>query len=283
MTRLCTFAIILTTYNRAGLLPRAIRSVLSQDYTDLGLYVVDDGSDDDTESVVSPFLADRRVRYIRNPVNRGYLYSRNVGLDRVESDGADWFLWLDDDDQLLEGCLTTARKEIERYPGFGMFVFSSVNTEGMSLDRMETSGPQSFLRERVLKPTYGDAHEFMKVSCLDGARLNVSPPEPGRYFMAKLSLRAGGAVFCNIPTRVKEYRDDGMTAKIMRLEELEKIEQRLRINLFLVHDWLRVIRHHPRSLTVYQVEMKVLARLAVNWLRYRKRHVRHRLCKREWT
>ena len=170
------FAIIIPTYNRAWLLPRAIRSVLAQDYTDWVLYVVDDGSDDDTGSVVSPFLADPRVRYIRNPVNSGHRHARNVGLVRVESDGADWFAWMDDDDQLVEGALTTVKGEIERHPGFGMLVFSSLDVEGNILGRVETSGPASHLRERLLKPAFGDAHEFVMVSCLNGARLNVSPP-----------------------------------------------------------------------------------------------------------
>lgn len=271
------FAIIIPTFNRAWLLPRAIRSVLAQDYTDWSLYVVDDASEDDTESVVSPFLADPRVRYIRNSVNQGHQHSRNVGHAKAESDGADWFTWIDDDDHLVEGALTTVKREIERYPRFGMFVFYSLDVEGKSLDHMETSGPANYLRERLLKPTFGDVHEFGMVSCLNGARLNTSPPEPMRHFWAKFSLRAGGAVFCTIPSRIKKFLDDGITAKKRAQEEEEKIEMRLRINLYLVRDWLRVIRYHPSSLTVYQVWMKIASRAVVYYLRLRKRKIYRKL------
>lgn len=271
------FAIIIPTYNRAWLLPRAIRSVLAQDYTNWGLYVVDDGSDDDTEFVVSSFLADPRVCYIRNPVNSGYRHARNVGLARVESDGADWFAWIDDDDQLVEGALTTVRREIEKYPGFRMFVFSSLDVEGKSLGRVETSGPGNYLREWTLKPAAGDMHEFVMVSCLNGARLNVSPREPENRFWAKLSLRAGGVVFCNTPTRIKQFMDDGLAAKRRGRSKEKRMEHQVAIHSFLVRDWLRVIWRHPRSLAVYQVWMQSVRKSAVNWLRLLKRKVCRKL------
>ena len=46
------FSIIITTYNRARLLPRAINSVLSQSYQNFELIVIDDGSTDDTEEAI---------------------------------------------------------------------------------------------------------------------------------------------------------------------------------------------------------------------------------------
>ena len=53
----------ITTYNRARYLPEAIESVLGQTFRDLELIVVDDGSTDDTEAVVTPYLD--RLRYVR--------------------------------------------------------------------------------------------------------------------------------------------------------------------------------------------------------------------------
>jgi len=63
-------SVVLPTYNRTDLLPRAIRSVLSQTFTDFELIVVDDGSTDDTRGVVAA-RCDPRIRYIRHDRNLG--------------------------------------------------------------------------------------------------------------------------------------------------------------------------------------------------------------------
>ena len=46
------FSIILPTYNRRSLLPRAVESVLAQEYANWELIIIDDGSSDDTKDYV---------------------------------------------------------------------------------------------------------------------------------------------------------------------------------------------------------------------------------------
>ena len=73
-------SVIMATYNRAHLLPRAIRSVLNQTYKDFEIIVVDDGSTDSTEEVVKTFQ-DRRILYYKQGENKGMLAARNKGFD----------------------------------------------------------------------------------------------------------------------------------------------------------------------------------------------------------
>jgi glycosyltransferase involved in cell wall biosynthesis len=72
-------SVVLPTYNRADSLGRAIQSVLEQTFTEFELIVVDDGSTDNSDEVLSAFT-DSRVRVIRNPVNRGVSAARNTGI-----------------------------------------------------------------------------------------------------------------------------------------------------------------------------------------------------------
>jgi len=71
--------IVLPTYNRAALVGEAIASVQAQSFKDWELIVVDDGSLDNTSEAVEGFLADPRIRYIRQG-HLGQSAARNRGL-----------------------------------------------------------------------------------------------------------------------------------------------------------------------------------------------------------
>jgi cellulose synthase/poly-beta-1,6-N-acetylglucosamine synthase-like glycosyltransferase len=71
--------VIIPTYNRSEFLQAAIGSVLNQSFSDFTLLVVDDASEDDTQSVVNSFN-DERIEYIRHQVNCGEAFARNTGI-----------------------------------------------------------------------------------------------------------------------------------------------------------------------------------------------------------
>jgi len=59
-------SVVLPTFNRAALLPRAIKSVMEQTYSEWELIIVDDGSVDNTFEIVNEFISsDRRIKYIK--------------------------------------------------------------------------------------------------------------------------------------------------------------------------------------------------------------------------
>lgn len=91
-------SVIIPTYNRRDFLPQAIASVVAQDHP-FELIVVDDGSDDDTESLVPG--DDPRIRYIRQ-LNRGAAAARNTGIRAASHD---LIAFLDSDDRFVAGKL----------------------------------------------------------------------------------------------------------------------------------------------------------------------------------
>ena len=90
-------SIVLPTYQRGGLIGRAIRSVLAQTHGDFELLVVDDGSTDDTAAEVAR-ITDPRVRYTRLDVNRGVAAARNLG---IRATAAPLLAFQDSDDEWL--------------------------------------------------------------------------------------------------------------------------------------------------------------------------------------
>ncbi|MFC1495138.1 glycosyltransferase family 2 protein [Thermodesulfobacteriota bacterium] len=92
-------SVITPSYNRADFLPRSIASVLRQDFKDLELLIIDDGSTDNTADVVKKIQAqDRRLRYFKLPQNRGIGFARDFGLRNALGE---YIAWVDSDDLWL--------------------------------------------------------------------------------------------------------------------------------------------------------------------------------------
>lgn len=90
-------SVIIPTYNRADLIPRAIASATEQTYQNLEIIVVDDASGDSTTEVVKN-IADSRLRYIRHEANLGGSTARNTGIDLAQGE---YIAFLDSDDLWL--------------------------------------------------------------------------------------------------------------------------------------------------------------------------------------
>ncbi len=73
-------SVLLPTFNQATFLRRAVRSLLLQTCSDWELLIVDDGSTDETPSLIAQFRTDPRVRDWRMPANEGLGVALNHAL-----------------------------------------------------------------------------------------------------------------------------------------------------------------------------------------------------------
>jgi len=94
-------SVIIPTYNRAKLLPRALESVLAQDYPHLEIIVIDDASTDETPNVLKAF-ADPRIQVFRHPENKGHGAACETGIRCAKGE---LIAFLDSDDVWLPGKL----------------------------------------------------------------------------------------------------------------------------------------------------------------------------------
>jgi len=90
-------SVIIPTFNRAHLLSRAIKSVLTQTLIDFELIIVDDGSTDNTAEIINSF-SDPRIKFLSLGKNFGGNYARNQGIKAACSD---FVSFLDSDDEWL--------------------------------------------------------------------------------------------------------------------------------------------------------------------------------------
>lgn len=103
-------SVIIPTFNRATLLPRALQSARQQTYPNLEILVVDDASTDNTREVVAA-SGDPRIKYLRHDSNRGGAVARNTGLKAARGD---YMAFLDSDDEWLPEKLARQMEAIDK-------------------------------------------------------------------------------------------------------------------------------------------------------------------------
>ncbi|WP_051062272.1 glycosyltransferase family 2 protein [Ilumatobacter nonamiensis] len=104
-----SYSVIVPTFNRAATIGRAIESVLSQDFENWELVIVDDGSTDDTAAVVRPLLSDRRIRYVAQS-NAGVAAARNTGASTATGS---MLTFLDSDDEVTASWLADFHRQVD--------------------------------------------------------------------------------------------------------------------------------------------------------------------------
>ena len=96
--RLPLISVIIPTHNYASFLPKAIDSVIRQDYPCFEIIIIDDGSTDNTRLVIPPH---RAISYFYQK-NRGLAVARNTGIEKAKGE---YLVFLDADDWLEKNAL----------------------------------------------------------------------------------------------------------------------------------------------------------------------------------
>jgi glycosyltransferase involved in cell wall biosynthesis len=108
-------SVVLPTYKRAHLIAAAVRNVLSQDYPNLELIVVNDGSPDNTGEVLSR-MADARLRVVTRE-NGGLPRALNTGFEHATGE---YWTWTSDDNTYRPGALRALARELVINPEIGL-------------------------------------------------------------------------------------------------------------------------------------------------------------------
>ncbi|HJZ58926.1 MAG TPA: glycosyltransferase [Gemmataceae bacterium] len=142
-------SVVMAAKDYARFLPQAVESVRAQTFGDWELLVIDDGSSDHTPQAVQPFLADRRIRYVRSD-RLGQPRAKNLGIGISRGE---FVAFLDADDAWQPTKLQKQLAVLHERPEVGV-VFcrrSLIDEAGNHLPAKPTSPPP---RGRVLSEMF---------------------------------------------------------------------------------------------------------------------------------
>lgn len=210
------------TYNRAYSLTKLYETICAQTYKDFEWLIVDDGSFDNTEDLISGFIEERRIaiRYIKQ-LNGGKHRAINRGV--LEARG-DIFMIADSDDYLIPESLFIIKdffRIIEKdnnYAGVcGLMCYPSgeIIGTGLNQDTIITTALDIRMKYKVK----GDLCEIFKTEILK----NFPFPEyenekfcPEALVWYRIAERYN-LLYFNQVIYVREYLPGGLTSKMARI------------------------------------------------------------------
>ena len=93
-------SVIIPAYNAEKTIGRCLDSIISQTYNNIEIIIINDGSSDDTDTVIKS-IKDHRIIYISNS-NNGVSISRNLG---IRKSSGDYVMFCDADDTYEENAI----------------------------------------------------------------------------------------------------------------------------------------------------------------------------------
>ncbi len=121
-------SVVIPLYNKEQIIEKCLQSVLSQDYDDFEVIIVNDGSTDRSVEIVKA-IDDSRIRLIEQE-NGGPSKARNTGVKNAKGD---WIVFLDADDEFLSGALKKFCNLIQNHPNVSMFGCSYITNDGKNV------------------------------------------------------------------------------------------------------------------------------------------------------
>lgn len=210
------------TYNRGYLLPELYDTLLKQDCKNFEWLVIDDGSTDDTQTIVEGWLAERAggfvIRY--HKVDNG---GKQRAINRaVELAHSDWLFIVDSDDKLTLDAVSTVIRWIDSLPECETFAGVSglkYNAELPPSEQPNVNIPSCGYVDcsNLERNKYGlsqDLAEVFKVSVLKKYPFKVWPGEtftPECVVWDKLALDGYKLRYYAKYIYIYSYREDGLT------------------------------------------------------------------------
>ena len=144
-------SIVISTFNGEIYLKPAIRSIQNQNFLDIEIIVVDDGSMDNTVKVIKDLMEeDRRIKLLSNEINRGTLFTKSKGVLNAKGE---YVMTLDHDNLYSTEYVFSSLYEESKKFNLDVLGFSGVST-GIKIKNIHKSDFINYIGTGVIKKPY---------------------------------------------------------------------------------------------------------------------------------
>ena len=147
---MCEISVVMPVYNSEIYVNEAIKSVLSQSFEDFEFIIVNDGSTDDTHSIIQSFT-DERIKIIQN--KHDFIKSLNIGINN--SNGK-YIARMDSDDIMHIDRLKIQHSIMNKYPNITVCGTWATTFEENSHEKMLSSMARGIIEKPILKLIQGN-------------------------------------------------------------------------------------------------------------------------------
>lgn len=157
-------SIVIPTFNRSSNLIKTVKSILSQQYKDVEIIIVDNGpSTDDTFDKIKTLYKGTRIRYIRTSLS-GVTYGRNLGNSIAQGE---IIIQMDDDVTLIDTQTLNLVKRIienESIDILGVLELNSKEDAERVIQKQTAIGGNRKIRINSLLTNIGHISSFYNIS-----------------------------------------------------------------------------------------------------------------------
>lgn len=277
--------ILVAVWNTAPWLSQCLDSLRRQTLSDIQIVCVDDGSTDNSLSVLNRYASlDKRIEIIALAKNQGQAHARNVALRHAR--GA-YICFLDSDDWMAADCLEQAVRTFSQYPNTGcvlfhtLYYYSPNRQEAFRLPSFQVlSGEQAFMLSLTwqIHGVYMVRASIHKRFPYDESAHAFSDDNTTRFhYLASAEVRACSGTYyyrqrqSSVSHLFNVRRFDYLTANLSMKRQLESLHMSDQVlDLYEHHRWLNVVDmymlwyRHRSQLTPF-ARLRCLSTIRLAW------------------
>jgi glycosyltransferase involved in cell wall biosynthesis len=217
-------SILMPVYNAGQYLSQALDSILSQSFRDWELILINDGSTDDSESVITRY-DDERIYYIKNPVNLKLIKTLNKGIDYC---GGRYIARMDADDICHPDRLKQQVKFLDSHPEYLMCGTSAIviDSTGKKTGKIHNLTDNDYLQIGLMfSPSFIHPGMMIRREILCRNRYDEAYKHAEDYELWCRIARQGKVA--NIDSELLRYRWHGSNVSVVYNEAQEELKDKI--------------------------------------------------------